>query len=156
MKRILDLAINDLLQLFSDYKFLLFFVAMPIAFTFFMGFALRGTAQPQDPRLALGWVNQDPEGLISQQLYAMLSDSQVVRLVELDASEAGEQVRSGDVAGTLIVPEGYSANALAGQPAQLTLLADPLSTTGQSLQQVLRTPITQLLSSLEIAQIDAD
>ena len=156
MKRILDLALNDLVQLFSDYKILLFFVAMPIAFTFFMGIALRGTAQPQDPRLALGWVSQDPAGLISQQLYEMLSVSQAVRLVELDASEADERVRSSDVAGVLIVPDDYSANALAGQPAQLTLVADPFSTTGQSLQQVLRTPITQLLSSLEIAQLDAD
>jgi len=154
--RILDLALNDLSQLFRDIKILIFFVAMPIAFTFFMGFALRGTAEPQDPRLALGWANQDPEGLISQQLYEMLSDSQVIRLVKLDASETDKQVRSGDVAGVLIVPEKYSANALAGQPAQLTLVADPLTTTGQSLQQVLRTPITQLLSSLKIAQIDAE
>ncbi|OGO73354.1 MAG: hypothetical protein A2Z49_04650 [Chloroflexi bacterium RBG_19FT_COMBO_56_12] len=156
MKRILDLALNDLSQLFRDPKILLFTIAIPIAFTFFMGFALRSTAQPPDPRLALGWVNQDPGGLISQQLYEMMSGSLAVRLVELDASAADKQLRSGDVAGVLLVPEGYSANALAGQPAQLTLLADPLSTTGQSLQQVLRTPITQLMSSLEIAQINAE
>lgn len=154
--RIIDIALKDLSQIFRDPKLLIFFVAMPVAFTFFMGFALRGTAEPQDPRLALGWVDQDSGGLLSQQLYTTLSESQSVRLVEIQAADADKKVRGGDVAGVLIVPTGFSAGALAGQPLQLTLVTDSFTTTGQSLQQMLRTPITQLFSSLEIAQIDAE
>jgi ABC-2 type transport system permease protein len=156
MIRILNLALNDLSQLFRDKKILLFFVAMPVAFTFFMGFALKSTAELPDPRLPLGWVNHDPEGLVSQKLYELLSTSQSVRLVELKASEVDKQVSSGEVAGALIVPEGYSQAALSARPAQLTLVTDPFSNTGQSLQQILRTPVTQLLSSLEIAHISAE
>jgi ABC-2 type transport system permease protein len=154
--RILDLAINDLSQQFRDIKILIFYVAMPVAFTFVMGFAFRGTVQPQDTRLALGWVNHDPAGLVSLQLYNFLSDSDAVKLVELDADEADNQVRNGTVSGVLIVPEGFSAHAFAGQPAQLTLLTDPFSTTGQSLQQILRAPITQLMSSVEIAELSVE
>lgn len=156
MLRIFDLALNDLSQLFRDKKILIFFLAMPIAFTFFMGFALRSTAELPDPRLPLGWVNNDAGGLVSQNLYDILSTSESVRLVELGTSEIDKQINSGAVAGALVVPEGYSLAALSGQPAQLTLVTDPVSNTGQSLQQILRTPVTQLLSSLEIARLGAE
>lgn len=154
--RTLHLAINDLSQLFRDPKTLIFFLALPIAFTFFMGFALQSMVEPDDPRIILGWVNDDPDGFLSQQLYNILSESQAVRLVEVEASQAATQLRSGKVAGVLSVPEDFSANAVASQPAQLTLLADPLSNTTQSLQQILHTPITQIMGSLEIARINSE
>lgn len=154
--RILDLALNDLSQLLRDIKILLFFIAMPIAFTFFMGLAFRGAVEPEDTRIVLVWVDQDPGGLLSQQLFTTLSSSQGIRLVEAEEDKANEQVRKGEATGALIIPEGFSASALAGHPAQLTLIADPISATGQSLQQILRTPVTQLMSSLEIAQLNAE
>lgn len=153
--RILDLALNDLKQIFSDRKTLIFIIVMPVAFTFFMGFVYRSAEQPEDPRLPLGWVDNESEGLLSQKLFKMLTDSQAVKLVELDASEAVEQFRQGKLAGVLLIPEAYSIQALAGLPVQLTLQADLTTTNGQALQQVLDTYLSHLLSSLEIAQINA-
>jgi ABC-2 type transport system permease protein len=73
-----------------------------------------------------------------------------------------ESVRKGEVAGALIVPAGYSEQASrkgmlsAGKDAQLTLIADPNSAQGQSLYQLLRTSVTQLMSAMEIARLSAE
>ena len=72
--RILDLALKDLSQIFRDKRSLLFLVAMPIAFTFFMGFAYQSGKENEaniDTRIPLGWVNNDPDGAVSQQLFAV-------------------------------------------------------------------------------------
>ena len=156
--RIFDLALKDLSQIFRDKRSLLFLVAMPILFTFFMGFAYRSGTDDDtsdDNRIPLGWVNNDPDGFISKQLYVMLSDSDSVRPVELLPDAMDESVRKGEVAGALIVPAGYSRQVSEGQFVQLTLVADLNSAQGQSLFQLLRTPITHLISAMEISRLSA-
>jgi ABC-2 type transport system permease protein len=153
--RTFDLTLKDLSQVLREKQSLLFFVAMPIVFTFFMGFAYRGAAQPTDPRLALGWVDADG-GALSQQLYAALEDSAAMRPVEVDPAGAEAAVQDGDVAGVLTIPAGFSDKALAGEAVQLTLLADALSTTGQSLYQVLRAPVVQVMSAVQIARLNVE
>jgi ABC-2 type transport system permease protein len=154
--RTFDLALKDLSQVLREKQSLLFFVLMPIVFTFFMGFAYRGAVQPEDPRLALGWADADPEGALSQQLYAALEDSAAVRLVEVDPAGAEAAVQDGDVAGVLVIPAGFSDKALAGEAVQLTLIADALNTTGQSLNQVLRAPVVEVMSAVQIARLNVE
>ena len=155
--RIIDLTLKDLMQILRDKRSLLFMVAMPIVFTLFMGFAYKGNGDEAstDTRLALGWVNNETDGLLSQQLYAMLTDSGDFKLVELTPETANEAVRKGNVAGVLIVPEGFS-EGLAGNPVQLTLVADTSSAQGQSLYQLLRKTVTRLMSAAEIARLGAE
>jgi ABC-2 type transport system permease protein len=159
--RILDLALKDLSQIFRDKRVLLFLVAMPIVFTLFMGFAYKSGKDndaAKDNRIPLGWVNNDPEGNVSKQLFEMLSNSDAVKLVELTPEAVDESVRKGEVAGALIVPLGYSEQVQAGREAgaQLTLVADTNSAQGQSIFQSLRTPVTQLMSAMEIARLSAE
>jgi ABC-2 type transport system permease protein len=157
--RILDLALKDLSQIFRDKRVLLFLVAMPIVFTLFMGFAYKSGKDndaAKDNRIPLGWVNNDPEGNVSKQLFEMLSNSDAVKLVELTPEAVDESVRKGEVAGALIVPLGYSEQVSAGKEAQLTLVADTNSAQGQSIFQSLRTPVTQLMSAMEIARLSAE
>jgi ABC-2 type transport system permease protein len=154
----LDLALKDLTQIARDKRSLFFLVGMPIVFTLFMGFTYQSGAQtaPADSRLALGWVNNDPGGLLSQPLFELLSNSDSVRLVELKADTAAEAVRQNKVAGALVVPTGYSEQIMAGHIAQLSLIADTTTSAGQSLFQALRAPITQLLASVETARLSAE
>lgn len=157
--RIIDLALKDLSQVFRDKRALLFLVAMPIAFTFFMGFAYKSGKDSdanRDTRIPLGWVNNDPDGAVSQKLFEMLSNSDAMKIVELAPEAVDESVRKGEVAGALIVPAGYSGQVQAGDDAQLTLVADSNSAQGQSLFQLLRTPVTQLMSAMEVAHLSAD
>lgn len=157
--RMIDLALKDLTQIFRDKRSLLFLVAMPLAFTFFMGFAYKSGKDndaARDTRIPLGWVNNDPQGAVSSQLLAMLTKSDSIKVVELTADVMQETLRRGEVAGALIVPTGYSEQVMAGETAQLTLVADTNSTEGQSLFQLLRTPVTQLMSAVEISRLSAD
>ena len=157
--RIIDLALKDLSQVFRDKRSLLFLVAMPILFTIFMGFAYKSGQDndaAKDNRLPVGWVNNDADGAISKQLFETLSNSDSIRVVELASDAVDESVRKGDVAGVLVVPLGYSEQVMAGKEAQLTLVADTNSTQGQSLFQSLRTPVTQLMSAVEIARLSAE
>lgn len=163
--RIIDLALKDLSQIFRDKRTLLFLVAMPVLFTVFMGFAYKSGNENdavKDNRLPLGWVNNDADGAVSQQLFEMLSDSDAIRVVEIASDAVDESVRNGEVAGVLVVPAGYSEQVShkgtmsAGKDAQLTLVANLNSTQGQSLFQSLRTPVTKLMSAVEIARLSAE
>lgn len=157
--RIIDLALKDLSQVFRDKRSLMFLVAMPIIFTFFMGFAYKSGKDNdanRDTRIPLGWVNNDPSGYVSRQLFEMLSNSDSVRLVELTADAVDESIRKGEAAGALIMPAGYSEQVSAGNEAQLTLIADTSSAQGQSLFQLVRTSVTKLMSAVEIARLSAE
>lgn len=159
--RIIDLALKDLSQIFRDKRVLLFLVAMPVIFTLFMGFAYKSGKDndaTRDTRIPLGWVNNDPEGNVSKQLFEMLSNSDAIKLVELNSDAVDESVRKGEVAGVLVVPVGYSEQVQAGREAgaQLTLVADTNSAEGQSIYQSLRTPVTQLMSAMEIARLSTE
>lgn len=154
--RIIDLALKDLSQIVRDRRSLLFLLAMPFIFTLFMGFAMKGAAETPDPRLAVGWVNDDTGGLVSGQLKSLLQASDGLRLVELapaDAASADGQVKSGSLAAAVVVPAGFSAGALAGKPVQVKLIADELSTTGQSAFQLARIPVTRTMGALQISQL---
>ena len=155
--RIIDLAAKDLSQIFRDRKSLLFLVAMPIIFTLFMGFAYRGSSDgaSKDARIPLGWVNEDGDGIMSAQLHSMLAGLDAVKLASLAASAAADAVRKSEVSAALIVPAGFTQQ-MAGKPVQLRLVADPTSTAGQALLQLLRAPVTQLMSAVEIAGLSAE
>jgi ABC-2 type transport system permease protein len=157
--RIFDLTMKDLTQIFRDKRTLLFLVAMPIVFTLFMGFAYKSgskSSTPEDSRIPLGWVNNDPNMPLAEQLYASLSKLDSIRLVELAPEAAANSVRKGETAGVLIVPAGFSLQVEAGSDPQLTLLADLNSPNGQSLYNLLRDPITQLWSAIEIGRLGAE
>ena len=67
-----------------------------------------------------------------------------------------DALRKDDIAGVLKVPAGFSEQAKAGVDAQLTLITDSTSANGQSLYQLLRVPISQLMSAVEVARINVD
>ena len=157
--RILDLAIKDLSQMFRDKRSLLFLIAMPIAFTFFMGFAYASGESNEhvDTRIPLALVDPEPESRLNKIFHTRLDSSDSIHIVSMNEAEAMDALHKGEVAGVLIVPVGFSDQAEAGRDAsQLTLIADSASSDGQSLYQLLRVPISQLMSAVEVAHISAD
>ena len=152
--RILDIALKDLTQLFRDKRSALFLLIMPIIFTLLMALTYNDAAQPVDPRLALGWANQDGNGLVSDQLFQSLSNAGSLRLVDLgmDTPETvAQQVASGELAAALFVPAGYSQQVLAGEQPQLLLVADPVNSAGLTVLQVVRVEVSRLMSAAQIA-----
>ena len=163
--RILDLALKDLSQMFRDKRSLLFIVVMPIAFTFFMGFAYRSgidNTENADTRIPLALVDPEPESRLNKMLFTRLASSDSIRVIPMTEAEAMDAFHEGEVAGVLKVPSGFSEQVEAGRDAsqqgdmQLNLIAESSSANGQSLYQLLRVPISQLMSAAEVARISAD
>jgi len=155
--KIFDLALKDLSQILRDKKSLLFLVAMPIVFTLFMGFAYNsgGSDENADTRLPLAVV-AETDSRLSQMLVERLEASDAVRVVRLEKVEALESFQKGKVSGVLVIPAGFGEQAGDGNVPQLTLIAEANSSEGQSLYQLLRAPISQLMSSVEVANISAE
>jgi ABC-2 type transport system permease protein len=151
--RIVDLTLKDLVQIFRDRKMLIFLVAMPVAITIFMGYMYRSSAQTSDPRLALGWVDGDPQGALSQSLRTMFANSGAFNIMDVQLSQASEMVGSGKLAAAVIIPADFSQKTLDGTSAQITLLGDESSNTGQQVLQLARPLILRLNSAVEIARI---
>ena len=151
--KILELAYKDVTQVLRDKKSLIFLVAMPLVFTLFMGFSYRSgeDSAEVDPRLALAWVEESPANTLSMMLYERLVDSDSLKPERMQKSDALDALYKEEVKGVLIVPAG-----LGETDAQLTLITDTGSATGQSLYQLLRLPVTQLMSAVEIGQIGVE
>jgi len=156
--RILDLALKDLSQMFRDKRSLLFLVIMPIAFTFFMGFAYKnaGGDPNADNRIPLAVVNPEPDAVLNQALLTRLESSNSIRVEDMSEADAMNAYYKGNVAGVLVIPVGFSEQASAGNDPQLKLIADSASADGQSLYQLLRTPISQLFSAVETSRETAE
>ena len=157
--RIIDLALKDLSQILRDKRSLLFIVAMPIIFTLFMGFAYRGSSQSDeatDNRIPLALVDPQPDSSLNKMFFTRLESSDSIRIVVMSEDEAMDAFRKGDLAGVLVIPDGFSEQVEAGKEAQLNLIAEAASSEGQSIYQLLRVPISQLMSAVEIARISAD
>ena len=157
--RAIDLAGKDLLQIMRDWKSALFLVVMPILFTLFFGFILAPHDNGGDARLLVGVVNHDSSGDLAAHLQAMLAASDVIRPVAVEEVGAGgidQQVHDGALAAALIVPEGFSRKALAGEIPPLTIVTDETTTAGQTAYHGTETAITRFMSALRAARISAD
>ena len=152
---VLDLALKDLTQMLRDRRALLFIVAMPIVFTFFMGFAY-GTTGAADTTLVLAVVDPEPGARLNQMLLERLGLLNAVEVRPLSEPEAMAAFQRGQADGVLRIPAGYSAAYAAGETPQLTLLAEAGSAAAQSLYQLLRGPVTHLSSAVTIARLSAD
>jgi|SRR5579859_1904030 len=157
--RILDLARKDLTQILRDWKSALFLVIMPILFTVFFGLifgaAFGNPGKPNDPRLPVGFINQDPGGLLSTNLESLLSNSSVIRPVVLEgekATRADDLVAKGELAAVLRVPAGYSLAIMGGQGMSLEAIVGS-TTAGRAADTALETIAGRLLGAVESAQI---
>lgn len=154
--RVIDLALNDLLQIVRDWKAAFFLLIMPIAFTLMFGFAFGGfgSSEPADPRLPVALLDQDQSAL-SPHLLALLGNSAVIRFEETDDDQAGleERVAEGELAAVVIIPAGYGGKLLSGEATPLVVISDPGSTAGLAVQGEIQTAATRLASAVQGAQM---
>jgi ABC-2 type transport system permease protein len=152
--RIIDLAVKNITQVFRDKMSFLFLLIMPLVFTFFMGFVFGAGAAEEDTRLPTGWFNQDKGGMLTSRLESMIDESGILRLeVVEDLTSANEKVRQGELAGIVVVPQGFSATTLSGGSARLTLIADETTVNGQTVRETMRPLVVRLLSAGEISRL---
>jgi len=156
MKRIIDIALKDLMQILRDRKTFLFLLIMPIAFTFLFGFAFGGFSKGEsDPRLPVAVLNEDG-GDLSLRLVNLLENSEVIALIQDEGQTLADHEKSlskGDLAGILIIPAGYTNTLLTGSLPRLTLEADITLTTGTTVQGEVLAAASRLTSAVSTANI---
>jgi ABC-2 type transport system permease protein len=155
--KILDLVLKDLRQILHDKNSAVFLVAMPIVFTFFMGYAYRsGESSAADERIPLAWIEKEPVSELSSMLFNHLQDGNTFEVTRMELDAAQNNLKRGKVDGILVIPTDFDQKVQENKDPQLTLIADTTSTTGQSVYQLLRTPVSQLMSSFEIGHLNAE
>ncbi|MCO5184942.1 MAG: ABC transporter permease [Anaerolineae bacterium] len=156
--RIFDLAVKDIRQIVRDRKAFLFLLAMPITFTVLFGIGFGGfhAGENADLRLPVGWLDED-NSAASIAMHAMLSQSQVVRLVDagIMRNELMAQVDEGTVAAAVIVPYGFGGQLRDGDVIPLDLLADGSSQAGFSAETEIQAAAQRLFAAARAAQISA-
>jgi ABC-2 type transport system permease protein len=156
--RVIDLTLKDGRQLVRDWQSAAFLIVMPLVFTVMMGFIFGGVGGADDPRLPVGFLDQDGSTQ-SAGLLAVLSESDVVRPVEEEGISQGEleqRVADGDWAGAFVIPHGYGEHALMGHVLPLVVILDPASDATSGVQAEIQTAAERVAGAAEAARLSAD
>lgn len=154
MSSIINIALKDLKQVLRDWKSFLFLLIMPIAFTFLFGIAFSGSSdKEQDTRLPVGFINNDNQSIIGQELEKYLSSSKVIKLQTGEEDKLINQVTQKDLTAALIIPAGYSESLKNENPLQLILWVDAASMDGMGVQTEINMQAKRLGSAVQTAKI---
>jgi ABC-2 type transport system permease protein len=153
--RFIDLTLKDLRQMLRDRRTFMFLLIMPVAFTLLFGFAFGGDSAG-DPRLPVALRDEDGSEL-SQELEAMLSNSEVVRLEtddEATADELAEGVADEDFAAAIIIPSGFGAGLLNGNGPAVNLVAG--GQVGLTVEGEVDKFVSRLAGAVQAAQVSVE
>ncbi len=157
MSSIFYIASKDLLQMLRDRKTFMFLLLMPIAFTLLFGLAFNNNSKGSgDPRLPVGFLNQDGASPISLELERLLAPSGVIRLESREAeSDLEKDVAEKKLAAAILVPQGYGESLRSSAPLKLSVIADTSTSAGLSAQTEIRLAASRLISAVHTAQVIA-
>jgi ABC-2 type transport system permease protein len=158
MRAVLLIAGHDLKLTLGDRGALLWMLILPIVFAVFLGAAMGGGSGPRDSAARLTVIDHDG-GAAARALVDGLA-SERLSLVELDPDEPASSAPDPDQHGqaqarirTLIIPEGFTEQVLAGEQATLRLEKDPGSSleAGMVAQARIYAAIARLIGDLVAA-----
>jgi ABC-2 type transport system permease protein len=123
MSKLLAIAWNHIRIEFEDRSTIVFFLILPLLFTVIVGSALSGGGNSaSDTRPVVVVVDLDQSAL-SQEFMAALQGSKVLRAEAMSRAEADRAFEDDKALGVLVIPIGFQAAALNGQPIDLDLKA---------------------------------
>lgn len=117
IRKILAIAWKDNLVRFASRSELLFFVVLPLVFTFILGRSFQPT--DGDARIAILLVNEDDHPLTAD-FVALLAESEAIRPEQMTATEAQTAFEEGATA-WLTIPAGFGQAVTNGTPIALAL-----------------------------------
>jgi ABC-2 type transport system permease protein len=149
MKKILAIAWKDAIIRFASPSELLFFIVLPVVFTFLLA---GGTPSgDEDPRIGL-LVVDEANTTVSRQILADLESSTAVRPEVLSRGEAQDRFdeRRADV--VLFIPAGIDLRSLQTTSAEVELLQQPNNMNAVVAERAVRTALRRVSSSISAAQ----
>ena len=148
LTKLLAIFRKDTLLRFSSLSEWLFFLILPLFFTFVLS---GGTGAPADPRIRLTVVDQANSPL-SAQLIAEIDKTASVRPELMTLDEAESQFARRDVSAVLVIPPEFTLEALSQGALTLELRQQPNNLNSLAVYQSLRAVLQRLGSGLEIAR----
>jgi ABC-2 type transport system permease protein len=149
MRKIFAIAWKDAIIRFASSSELLFFIVLPIVFTFLLA---GGTPSgDEDPRIGLVVVDQ-AETTISKQILGELKNSTAIRpdLVTREEAQDLFDERRADV--VFIIPAGIDLDSLQRGSAEVELLQQPNTMNALVAERAVLTAIRRVSSSISAAQ----
>ena len=128
MKRILTIVKNDLLQLVRERQTFLFLLLMPVVFTLLFSFAFNGNKNnAENPKISVAYMDLDAGQLSPalEKIFAAVETFNLSPQKSVPTLDLQTQVDNGEFAAAVVIPRGYSAAMLAGEPLAVQLIGDP-------------------------------
>ena len=149
MKKIFAIAWKDAIIRFASPSELLFFIVLPLVFTFLLA---GGTPSgDEDPRIGLLLVD-DANTSISQQIFDELETSTAIRPEAATRQEAQDLFDDRRAEVVLVIPAGLDLDSLQSGTAQVELLQQPNNMNALAAQRAVLTAIRRVSSSVSAAQ----
>ena len=153
MKKILAIAWKDAIIRFASSSELLFFVVLPVVFTFLLA---GGTPSgEEDPRIRL-LVVDEARTAISEQIIEELGSSTAVRPEVTTRDEALNQFDERRATSVFIIPTGIDIESLQNGSAEVELLQQPNNLNATVQERAVMTAIRRVSSSVSAAQTAVD
>jgi ABC-2 type transport system permease protein len=153
MKKIFAIAWKDALVRFGSASELLFFIILPIVFTFLLaGGTPSGNEDPRIPLLVVDEANTE----ISQQVIDELESSTAIRPEVVTRDEAQSQFDDRRASAVFIIPSGIDIESLQGSSAEVELLQQPNNMDAIIAERAILTAIRRVSSAISAAQNAAD
>lgn len=149
MKKIFAIAWKDAIIRFASSSELLFFIILPIVFTFLLA---GGTPSGnEDNRIRL-LVVDEAQTPISQQILVELKNSTAVRTEVVSRDEAQKQFDERRASAMFIIPAGIDITSLQNASAEVELLQQPNNINATIAERAVLTAIRRVSSAVSAAQ----
>jgi ABC-2 type transport system permease protein len=149
MKKIFAIAWKDAIIRFASSSELLFFIILPIVFTFLLA---GGTPSGnEDPRIELVVVDE-ANTAISQQVIDELENSTAIRPELVSREEAQSQFDERRASAVFIIPRGVDIASLQSGSAEVELLQQPNNMDATIAERAILTAIRRVSSAISAAQ----
>lgn len=155
MKKLLHIAIKDILVTVRDRPALGILLAMPMVLILILGMALGG-GSPEIEQIDVVIVNQDKGDIGKEVADGFVESDELKKLFEThlwqDSSKARSEVEKGELAGVLVIPEDFSEKVEAAEAVQLQIFTDP----GQDIPAgIFRSVVNSIATRISAASIAA-
>ncbi len=149
MKKIFAIAWKDAIIRFASSSELLFFIILPIVFTFLLA---GGTPSGNEDSRILLLVADDANTAISKQIIHELENSTAVRPEVLTRAEAQKQFDDRRADAVFIIPAGIDIASLQNDSAEVELLQQPNNINATVAERAVLTAIRKVSSTISAAQ----
>lgn len=149
MKKLLYVALNELLLLRKDRMAAVWMIILPLAMTAIMGMVFGGFGGGSEAVVIdLPVVDHDGDEMATMVLDILSQTENLHVETEYDEETARQLVSDGERAGAMVIPSDFSAAITSGQPTALELIVAPGGQTAPLLEGMVR-GVTSGFSSVQ-------